>query len=1054
MAPGVRSALSFLRSSKKKNKGAEPSASSSPSPAAPNAEARPGEDGRADRVPSSPNGAAEAQLRQPVRSNGEESPFTHEEYQTERRKTFDLAAEYPERLSESYVAMSPQELREREATAEAARWIAELTGLSQPDQPHSAPDDAMSGDPEALQAWLESGEVLCALAHKLGPVEAKAVNAPNIMDHSSSRRASSTDSLVSRASSAESLASEKSYSVAQRNAKRMEVVGRYLDAIRQIGVPEHDLFNSVDLVNGKDMRAVVRSLHSLGRVAQRIEGFEGPHLGAKLAQRNNRTFSEAQLAEARAMPTKLIRDAAAAGAVSKGMKESPSTSASRQRAMQSWTTHTPSPGSSAARSSAVVGSSPSSVEEAGTSPSTKGGKRRAAPSASPLVPSSPASVDEASSPLAAPATPAAAASAVAAGAAPPAAGSGARPHALYVRSLSDGAQPVRMLPSAAESAGVASDPASAGAASAPNSPELGLAAAARATRFQTDGAARREEAAALMQSAVALNPVTAPTLAAEASRSCQRLLASELTHVVGLRNGGSSPEQAAPPTAGGRGGAATSGDATTRPSSYGGGAREGPSAGDAGTSSVGAAPAAGSAGDAEEALERERLRAEEMEMERAALEVERAAEQTRLLQQRVQQAEEAVAHAAFEALRLRQEAEVLTRAELHSPQANHADDSAAKGGAPSEGGAAAPPAAVSPAAAPAAALPSAPEVGAAEGRMAPPAGAEDVHHDEVRDDASEGSLALSAGSGTASPRPNSPAVAAAALQDSAMTDAAVVAWGDGMAAEEAADGASGADEAAVTMAASAIANALRAADSQSDDAPLSDMATAGGGRVAQGYPPDEMGDPEARQALGWRPGASPFAPPASSPSLLPAFPSPPGTAVSCRDSSPSNTGGAAAAGVVAMDAARSPSAAPSTASSAVPLSPSASASSPRPAGCSLSFPMPPPRRLKSFETKAATANPESPPLPPPRQSVPAASPVELELREQLKASEAQLAEAHAKLRMREGVIEELEGELLRSALEMKDVIRRRLECPDQLSPSAIRRTYAVLPIRGDRARLS
>ena len=42
------------------------------------------------------------------------------------------------------------------------------------------------------------------------------------------------------------------------------------------------------------MPAVVRNLHSLGRVAQTIEGFEGPTLGARLATRNSRKFSEAQ----------------------------------------------------------------------------------------------------------------------------------------------------------------------------------------------------------------------------------------------------------------------------------------------------------------------------------------------------------------------------------------------------------------------------------------------------------------------------------------------------------------------------------------------------------------------------------------------------------------------------------------------------------------------------------------------------------------------------------------------------------------------------------------
>ena len=51
------------------------------------------------------------------------------------------------------------------------------------------------------------------------------------------------------------------------------------------------------------MRAVVRNVHSLGRVAQQL-GFDGPALGAKLATKNARSFSEAQLREARAMPAR------------------------------------------------------------------------------------------------------------------------------------------------------------------------------------------------------------------------------------------------------------------------------------------------------------------------------------------------------------------------------------------------------------------------------------------------------------------------------------------------------------------------------------------------------------------------------------------------------------------------------------------------------------------------------------------------------------------------------------------------------------------------------
>jgi len=81
------------------------------------------------------------------------------------------------------------------------------------------------------------------------------------------------------------------------------------------------------------MQQVVRNLHSLGRVAQRLPTFDGPQLGAKLATRNERSFTSEQLAQARAMPTRLVREQAAAGLVSASMKESPSASATRARAM-------------------------------------------------------------------------------------------------------------------------------------------------------------------------------------------------------------------------------------------------------------------------------------------------------------------------------------------------------------------------------------------------------------------------------------------------------------------------------------------------------------------------------------------------------------------------------------------------------------------------------------------------------------------------------------------------------------------------------------------------
>ena len=75
--------------------------------------------------------------------------------------------------------------------------------------------------------------------------------------------------------------------------KQMENVAHYIDACAQLGVPAQDLFQTVDLYEGRDMQAVVRNVHSLGRVAQ-AHGFQGPTLGTRLSTPNRRSFTEQQ----------------------------------------------------------------------------------------------------------------------------------------------------------------------------------------------------------------------------------------------------------------------------------------------------------------------------------------------------------------------------------------------------------------------------------------------------------------------------------------------------------------------------------------------------------------------------------------------------------------------------------------------------------------------------------------------------------------------------------------------------------------------------------------
>ena len=145
---------------------------------------------------------------------------------------------------------------------QAAWWVGAVTGREQPEG-------------ASLQAWLKSGVVLCELMDLISPEKIS----------SSSRGAS-----------------PRAPSTSDKPFRQMENIAAYAKAARLYGVPEPDMFVTVDLFEGKNLPAVVRNLHSLGRVAQQ-RGFAGPAcLGVRLASKNVRQFSQAQLDEARAMP--------------------------------------------------------------------------------------------------------------------------------------------------------------------------------------------------------------------------------------------------------------------------------------------------------------------------------------------------------------------------------------------------------------------------------------------------------------------------------------------------------------------------------------------------------------------------------------------------------------------------------------------------------------------------------------------------------------------------------------------------------------------------------
>ena len=110
----------------------------------------------------------------------------------------------------------------RDPALEAELWVTAVTGLE-------------SGGRE-LQAWLRSGVVLCQLANCLQA------------------------GLVPRVSGEE------------KPFKQMENIGNYLGACAKLGQHANDTFQTITLYENKDMYAVVKQLHSLGRLPSTAPG--------------------------------------------------------------------------------------------------------------------------------------------------------------------------------------------------------------------------------------------------------------------------------------------------------------------------------------------------------------------------------------------------------------------------------------------------------------------------------------------------------------------------------------------------------------------------------------------------------------------------------------------------------------------------------------------------------------------------------------------------------------------------------------------------------------
>ncbi|CAB0041930.1 unnamed protein product [Trichogramma brassicae] len=77
--------------------------------------------------------------------------------------------------------------------------------------------------------------------------------------------------------------------------KMMENITKFQKALRDYGVADIDVFQTVELWEKKDIGQVITTLFALGRETYRHPEWKGPSLGPKPADEHKRDFTEEQL---------------------------------------------------------------------------------------------------------------------------------------------------------------------------------------------------------------------------------------------------------------------------------------------------------------------------------------------------------------------------------------------------------------------------------------------------------------------------------------------------------------------------------------------------------------------------------------------------------------------------------------------------------------------------------------------------------------------------------------------------------------------------------------
>ncbi|CAD5113428.1 DgyrCDS2598 [Dimorphilus gyrociliatus] len=78
-----------------------------------------------------------------------------------------------------------------------------------------------------------------------------------------------------------------------------ENIAAFQGAAKKFGMPDDEIFQTVDLFENRNIKQVIKSLQALGRVATNKKDYDGPKFGPKMSSENKRNFSEEQIRQGR-----------------------------------------------------------------------------------------------------------------------------------------------------------------------------------------------------------------------------------------------------------------------------------------------------------------------------------------------------------------------------------------------------------------------------------------------------------------------------------------------------------------------------------------------------------------------------------------------------------------------------------------------------------------------------------------------------------------------------------------------------------------------------------